>query len=542
MGYYIKQHKGLFSLTVFLGVLVSLINTFIAVLLQRIMDAAVGGDRDGFLGMLLFSACYFAVFSLITYFSMLTYKRVICVIINSIRQKVFTGIIKRNYADFNKVNTADYLSALTNDVKLVEDNFLEPLFVIIQFSVMLIASIAVMFYFDVIMAICVLGSILLMLIVPSLFGNAIQKRQEYFSGKLSDFTIHAKDMLSGFEVIKSFAMTLYITGRFGKSNRDTTEAKYGVDKIMAANEMVSLFFGVFIQIGVIFLAAWFIITGRITVGVMIGMTQATGLIFQPLTIIFQNLPKLKGAKPIIERLNELADYESEDFIGTATPSHSKSISAQNLTFSYDGTKQVLKGTTVDFHKGGKYALIGKNGCGKSTLVKLLCGYYADYQGGVYYDGKELKELDYDCLTGLSASIHQNVYVFNESIRDNICLHQEYSDSDLQNALDLSGVSGFINEFPEGLATIAHENGANFSGGQKQRIAVARAIIQGKPILVLDEGTSAIDTQTAFDIENSLLAIKDLTLITITHNLSEENLSRYDYIIRMKDGVVDEVIG
>ena len=93
---------------------------------------------------------------------------------------------------------------------------------------------------------------------------------------------------------------------------------------------------------------------------------------------------------------------------------------------------------------------------------------------------------------------------------------------------------------DGLDTMADENGANFSGGQKQRIAVARAIIQGKPILVLDEGTSAIDTQTAYDIENRLLGIKDLTLITITHNLLEDNLRRYDSIIYMENGVIDQI--
>lgn len=540
MRYYLKKHKGLFLLTVVLSTIVSLTNVFIAIILQRILDVAIGGDKDGFMRLFIFSLCYFAFFALLAYLYSLASKRVICVIINSIRMKSFLGIIKRNYADFNKVNTSDYLSALTNDVKIIEENFLSPLIEIIQYTVMFIAAIAVMFYFDIVIAGCVLGAILLMLIVPSLFGSAIQKRQERYSGRLSDFTSHLKDILSGFEVIKSYAMKPYIISRFGKINHNTTETKYSVDKIMAANETVSLFLGVFIQVGVIFFSAWFIITGRVTVGVLIGMVQATGMIFQPLTIIFQNLPKIKGAKPVIERLNELADYESADFTGMVTPTHDKYIFTKNLTFSYDGTRQILNGISVEIHKGGKYALIGKNGCGKTTLVKLLCGNYSEYEGKINYDSDELKELDYDKLIGLSAAIHQNVYIFNESIRDNICLYQEYTNTELQNALNISGVSGFIGKMADGLDTMADENGANFSGGQKQRIAVARAIIQGKPILVLDEGTSAIDTQTAYDIENRLLSIKDLTLITITHNLLEDNLRRYDSIIYMEDGVIDQI--
>ncbi|MDR2600304.1 MAG: ABC transporter ATP-binding protein/permease [Oscillospiraceae bacterium] len=548
MKYYLNKHKALFSITILLSIIVSLSNVVVAVILQRILDIAVSGNRESFAGMLLFSMLYFAGFALFAYIYSLLSKRFVCVVINSIRKKSFAGIINRSYSDFYKVNTADYLSALTNDIKIVEDNFLAPLLQIIQFAVMFFASVAIMFYFDVIIAICVLGAIALMMVVPSLFGSVIQKRQDQYSGKLSDFTINLKDILSGFEVIKSYAMKPYTILRFGKSNDNTTKAQYSVEKAMAANETVSLFLGVFIQVGVIFLAAWFIITGRVTVGILVGMVQATGMIFQPLTVIFQNMPRLKGAKPVISRLNDLADNKSTDFSGTTKPTHKKDISIKNLTFSYDGDRKILNGTSVDLEKGVKYALIGKNGCGKTTLTKLLCGHYFNYDGEINYDDIELKELDYDKMMKLSATIHQNVYIFNESIRDNICLHQDYSDSDLKFALDISGVSGFLDKMTDGLNTIAEENGANFSGGQKQRIAVARAIIQGKPILVLDEGTSAIDTQTATDIENSLLDIKDLTLITITHNLQEENLRRYDNIIYMEDGKInntgtyDEIVG
>lgn len=141
---------------------------------------------------------------------------------------------------------------------------------------------------------------------------------------------------------------------------------------------------------------------------------------------------------------------------------------------------------------------------------------------------------------MSATIHQNVYIFNESIYDNICLHCQYTDEQLKKALEISGVSSFINQMPNGLDAIADENGANLSGGQKQRIAVARAIIQNTPILILDEGTSAIDMQTAYDIKSNLLNIDGLTLITITHNLRKDVLSQYDQIIYMNNGTLDEI--
>ena len=124
-------------------------------------------------------------------------------------------------------------------------------------------------------------------------------------------------------------------------------------------------------------------------------------------------------------------------------------------------------------------------------------------------------------------------------KDNICLHEDYPQEKIDNVVMESGLSEFISELPEGLLYQVGENGANLSGGQKQRIAVARALIRNKPILILDEGTSAVDMQTAYDIENRLLKINDLTIITITHHLRKELLEKYDEIICMDNGKIIE---
>lgn len=139
---------------------------------------------------------------------------------------------------------------------------------------------------------------------------------------------------------------------------------------------------------------------------------------------------------------------------------------------------------------------------------------------------------------MSSVIHQNVYMFDESIGDNICLHKKTEQANLQTALHVSGVELFLRD-DKTLDTPVGENGNNLSGGQRQRVAVARALVQEKSILILDEGTSAVDMQTAYEIENQLLKITDLTLITITHSLNPELLTDYDKIIFMEDGAVLE---
>ena len=533
---YLKKLKGLFTLTIILSVITSMAVVGIAFLLQRILDAAVTGNMDDFTRVLIISIAYFLFLGLIIYLYSLSAGKFVCKVIYAIREKAFSGIIKRNYKNFYNVDTADYLSALTNDVKLVEENYILPLLEIIQSSVMFVSALIVIFYFDIIIALSLLGAILIMFIVPSIFGAILQKKQERFSKTLSEFTSNSKDILTGFEVIKSYSMVKYIISRFDKINKKTRDAQFGVEKVSAANQSASMVLAVFTQIFVIFLSAYFIIIGRTTVGTMVAMVQITGTLTQPLLMIFASAPRLKGVKDIIIRLNKFSNYNEETFTGTIKPTLNNKISAKNLTFSYDNKRKVLNDIYLEIKKGSKIALVGKNGCGKTTLVKLLCGYYSDYQGEIKYDNNELIKLDYDKLIKLSATIHQNVYIFNESIYDNICLHNEYSKKELEKALEISGVSNL--KIP--LDTMVEENGKNLSGGQKQRIAVARAIIQNKPMLILDEGTSAIDMQTAYDIESRLLDIKDLTLITITHNLHGDNLKRYDQIIYMDKGEINEV--
>ena len=536
---YFRQHKALTLFTAVLSVISSISYVFIAVLLQRILDAAIQQDLPSFIRTLGFSLGYFALMGILLYVYSYFSKKLICKITRIMRSKSFGGVLNHTVEDFGKSNTADYLSALTNDVKLVEDNYLLPLMEIVQYSIIFAASLILMLYYDGIVTVCVLVSILLMFLIPGLFGKALQKRQDQYSRQLSEFTGALKDFLSGFEVIKAYQMKRYVTKRFEMSNRDVTRAKFHSDALIAATEAVSMFLSVMIQIVVLFLSAYFIIIGRITVGTLLAMVQVSGNLANPLLMIFSSAPKLKGVKPVIQRLNAYADYCGGPLAGQESPAFQKRISTSDLTFSDDQQNYILRDVTVQFEKGKKYALVGKSGCGKTTLIRLLTGYFSDYQGDIQYDGKSIAGLDASQLSELSSTIHQNVYMFNETIEDNICLHCGYEEKHLRTALQISGVDQFLEQTPRGLSTPVGENGSNLSGGQKQRIAVARAIIRKKPLLILDEGTSAVDRQTAYDIESRLLRVQDLTLLTITHNMSPELLELYDEVLYMEDGQVKE---
>lgn len=539
MKIYMKQNKVLLLFTILTSIIASLGYVFMAVLLQKLLDIAVEKNMQQFIPMVLFSIFYFVMLGIFLYLQSLLSKRITCKIIKQIRTDVFKGIVSQSMGDFGKRNTADYLSIITNDVKMIEDNFLLPFFEVVQYTVIFISSFVLMIYFDVIVSIVVFVAITLMFLVPSLLGKELEKRQNTLSSQLADFTTKLKDILSGFEIIKSYSMKQYVIQKFDKENSDTIHTKYSVDKLFALNEGLSSFLALMVQIVVLFLSAYFIITERITVGTLLGMVQVSSNLANPLIMIFTNIPKIKSIQPIIEKLTVLSKYELNEVPKKQSATFNSVVSISNLSFAYEKQNRVLDKINLHIEKGKKYVIVGKSGCGKTTLVKLLAGYYTEYSGKILYDNTDLNMMNENDIVQLSSIIHQNIYMFNESVYDNICLHEDYSKESIDKAVKASGLNDVIEKLPEGLLYEAGENGSNLSGGQKQRIAVARALIRNKPILILDEGTSAIDMQTAYDIENHLLKIEGLTIITITHNLKKELLELYDNIIYMENGEIIE---
>lgn len=537
---YLKQNKVLLCFTVVCSMISSLGCVLIAIILQKVMDIVMIGDMHAFMYMMFMSVVYVVGLGIFLFLQSLFTKKIICKITYTLRNDMFQGILKQSMGDFTKQQTADYLSAIQNDVKMIEENYLIPFFEILQYVVIFLGSLIVMIYFDVIVTICVVIAILCMLIIPSLFGTMLEKHQHRYSEHLSLFMNNVKDALSGFEVLKAYTMMSYITTRYQKQNQKLMNAKYQVDTWMSVNEGVSMTLSFAIQIFVVLISAYFIMIGRIQAGALLGLIQASSNLANPLLLIFSNIPKVKSVEPIMKKIKGYITYENTVFSGRNAPTFEKEIVFDHVYFSYQNDQPVLQDVCLSIHPRKKYALVGKSGCGKSTLIKLLAGYYADYTGTISYDQQALANLDCTQVSALSSIIHQNVYMFDESIENNICLHETYAKEAMQDAIESSGLDDFLEHISEGLSYQLQENGSNLSGGQKQRIAVARALIRQKPLLILDEGTSAIDMKTANDIEERLLKKESLTLITITHAMKPELLECYDQIIYMENGYIIEM--
>lgn len=205
----------------------------------------------------------------------------------------------------------------------------------------------------------------------------------------------------------------------------------------------------------------------------------------------------------------------------------QSIELKNVSYAY-GHKQVISNIDYKFERGKKYALIGKSGCGKSTLLKIIAGLLSDYQGEIEINGKKLNPKE--SVLSQIAYIDQQPILFEGTISENICLWNVPDKKRMISVLRESGLTDYQNVFANGLDTLIIEGGKNLSGGQKQRIAIARALYARKQLLFIDEGTSALDESTRKIIEDGLIKRDDLTIIMISHHLTQEEQQHMDGIL------------
>ena len=536
---YIFKYKYLLVLTVAIRCIGAAMQVYIALLIQQLIDAVVGGDMNAFSSMIVFAVVYFSLMGLVDYLTSTTQACYLKKTLVALKQDIFKGLISKDYASFHENNTADYLSNLTNDIHLIETNYITPFLMMIGDVVIFIGTTAVLLWINPWVTVAMFAIAILLMVVPALFGRALESRQNQVSEEQSIFTTRIKDILEGYEVVKSYRMTKSVTTEFNAVNKTLEQYKFKSAHLKGVAQAISMMFAIGTQIAGMAIAGYFVIKGNMSVGNLFAVVQLGNGIQGPIMWIMQKVTMIKGMSGVNEKILAIIQEGQKESNERALFSFEESIILEDVSFAYEEDMPVLKDISYTFEKSKKYAIVGESGCGKSTLIKLMMGYYRNYDGKILVDQQDVNGATPLSVNELASMIHQNVYLFDKTIEDNVLLNHHFSDAQINQALTQSGVAKFMSQLTDGLKTSVGENGKNLSGGQKQRVAIARALIQQMPILMLDEGTSALDLQTAYDIEKTLLEIEELTVITITHKLSEEILSQYDEIIVMDRGQIVE---
>ena len=459
--------------------------------------------------------------------------------VNYLRCDIFTKILNKDMKDFSLDNSGKYISILYNDIKIIEDSLLNNIFLVISSFISFIISLLFLFSISPSIVIFIVIFGILGFVIPNALSKKLIIEKNNYSHNLEEITSVTKDLFSGFEVIKGFNIGSKINTIFKNSSNTVESTKKKCSILESIIKGFSLSFSVTVYLGVLILGGYLMYKGEISVGTAIIIIQLSTHIVGPVKTSISLINQIKSVSLIADKIDEILYDSCEDIEEISLPKFENSIEVKNLDFSYTNDRKALNNINLTFEKNKKYAIVGESGCGKSTLIKLLMRYYKDYNGDILIDNKDIHKIFSNDLYKNMSMIQQNVFMFDDSIKENIKLFANYNDEEVLNICDRSGLSNLISRLPNGINSLVGENGNKLSGGEKQRIAIARSLINNTKILILDESTSALDNETAYNLVSSLLSINDLTLIVVTHKLIKNILLNYDEIIVMKDGMVIE---
>ncbi|MBD5493603.1 MAG: ABC transporter ATP-binding protein [Lachnospiraceae bacterium] len=462
--------------------------------------------------------------------------RVIRIMNNTIRQDISEILLKKGYRSFHEQSVGEYLSQFTNDINQIENLAWNSFYDCIRSAVTVAFSIVALLTLHWSLLVASIVTTVIMLSAPKLFHKKMEYLGTVCTQKQSEAVSRLKELLTGYDVLRFFNQDqLFI--------RDTQQASDQIENPKFRLAYVKGFVGagmgcvnIICQMFHVALIGILSVRGIILQGALTGGGNLCGNLSAGLSNMTQDVLSMSSAKPYFEKISVHIGETTENYIEPKAEMQieimQNGITMNNVSFCYN-KKDALKGFSAYFEKGGKYALIGPSGCGKSTLLKLILGCLPEYSGSIRLDNREIRNCRPEQLWHQISYIEQDVFLFNDTILYNITLGKEFTKEQIWTALQDSALENDLLSMPDGLDTIVGENGGNLSGGQKQRVAITRALLHNRSILLVDEGTSALDQENADRIENNLLSKPELTLILVSHHLSEEQKKRFTKVYTLE---------
>lgn len=532
--FYIKNYIN------FIGSIVSLVifavlNILLAIILQIILDVANKGSIEAFWRAMGSFAGLMVTIIIVQWAKRYFVNRFIKQGLQQYKNYIFMKILDKNINSFHKESSGNYLSAFSNDLASIEQNYLRGLFGIILNIGVFTGGVIAMAYYNWIIFLCTMVASLLPILVSVLYSSKLTKAETKESEENSFFVSLLKDLLSGFPVIKSFKVEKEIYHKFKDKNEELEQTKKIKSDINDAVEILNNLSGLLVELTVFGLGVYFALQGIITPGVVVAFIQLLNYVLGPISSLGQLIVNRKAAQALVEKHRSLAELNEVLEGDQVLTSFQDEIIYENVSFGYEGGTTNIRNVNLKFEKNKSYAIVG--GSGKTTLLNLLLGYHHNYEGKIKINNQDIRNITSESLYDNISMIQQNVFVFDNSIVENISLLKKFDEKLLDYAISCSGLSKLIEE--KGAEYRCGENGCNLSGGEKQRISIARCLIRETPILLMDEGTASLDNQTSRQVEEAILAIKDLTKIIITHKMDESILRKYDEIVVLKQGEVVE---
>lgn len=462
-------------------------------------------------------------------------------IVNDIRDQLYTHVESLSVSYFTRTPTGEIISRIVNDVNLVQGALTRAPSSLVQGLFTMIALTGYILYLNWRLAAFSIIVLPLAGFALSRFSRRFRRASTSMQEQMGVLTTHLHETIGGVRIVKAFGMEAYESTRFSEKNKNLFNSLMRAIKTGALSHPVMEVISILGTSMVILFGLHYISNNTMTVGDFFSFMAALVFFYRPLRDLNGVNNTVQDGVAAAKRIFDVLDTapEIKDRQGAVTARRDfKTIAFRKLSFKYE-EEMVLKDIDLTVQAGETIAIVGKSGGGKTTFVNLIPRFYDVSGGSILIDGTDIRDLTVESLRSLMAIVTQQTFLFNDTVKNNVA----YGDTgrqfeDIVRAAHSAYAEDFIKALPQGYETIIGESGVKLSGGQRQRIAIARALLKNAPILILDEATSSLDTQSEREVQNALDALmKGRTSFVIAHRLS--TIMNADRIIVLKDGRIVE---
>ena len=462
-------------------------------------------------------------------------------IMHRLRQHIYSHMMKLDLAYFHENPSGKLVTRLTNDVQNMHEMFTSVIVTIFNDAIRIIGILIVLYWLNWRLALMMSLLLPVILLATIWFSRKARNVFREIRTTLAKINSYLQEAISGISLIQMFQREKDTENNFIQLNQEYFQSAMHQIKI----------FGIFMPLLDIFSSSaiaiiiWYggvqILKGQMTIGILIAFLYYMRLFFQPLRELSQKYSIVQSAMASAERIFQVLDTKSKLPIA-AKPyeplTDGNTLEFNSVTFGYDSANPVIHDLSLKVESGETIAIVGATGSGKSTLVNLLERMYDPDQGAILLNGHDVRELDPQWLRSTVGLVMQEIYLIPGSIRENILLDREMNDPEFKRIIELAQLTEFINRLPEGVHTKIGEGNFDLSAGQRQLLAMARVMARNPEILVLDEATANVDSETEILVERAIEAtLAKRTSIVIAHRLS--TIRRSDRIIVMDSGRIIE---
>jgi subfamily B ATP-binding cassette protein MsbA len=463
-------------------------------------------------------------------------------VIRDLREQVFSHLHSLPISYFHQTPTGELISRVISDVTLIQYAVSQALVGIIKDLLQAVCLLGVIFFMNWQLASFSMIFLVAAVIPIVIFGRRHRLYSNQSQETMAQISNILHETIAGNRIVKAFCMEKYEAGRFGKAAQRLFTIYINDAKVRNfSHALMELLGGVFVAF-VIWYGGHEVIKGNSTPGTFFSFLTALVMIYEPVkslsrvnSTVQQGMAAAKRVFMILDTVPEITDKSD----AISLPPLQKHIEFKEVSFSYDGNVRVLDTINLRVKRGECLALVGTSGAGKTSLVNLVPRFFEVSSGQLLIDGHDIRDVSLASLRGQVAIVTQQTILFNDTVRNNIAYGEpDRTENDIIEAARTAHALDFIKQLPEGFDTVIGESGAKLSGGQQQRLSIARAILKDAPILILDEATSSLDTESEREVQNALdNLMRDRTTLVIAHRLS--TIRNADRIIVMQQGRIVE---